>query len=399
RALASASAGRVAIISYVVRRWSLWLGVVGALLTFLLAPLLSEWSFGNYEYASGFRLLSLAVLFQSLLSGEQAVMQGTNRLRLLAKSSLWGAVGGLAVSVPLYRFAGVTGVVPSILAYAVITAVAAWVMRVRFPEKVRLGLKQTFTDGREFMTLGLYMTAGAAIGAVLNYVFMSYITNTASADVLGYYQAGYTLVNRYVGLIFTAMVMEYYPRLSRTIASRLRTSVVLSHEISLIMWCLLPLTGVFIGCERWIVRLLYSGEFEVATSFMSLAMVGTAFRAVSWSMTYVMLAKGDGRWFLLTEIISGFIGLAMNIVGFDLGGMMGLGVAYLLTFVVDTLMIGAVCRQRYAILPARKVLALTSCVVLFGCACVLCDYAGWWYISAVSGILSIWPAYRTVFRR
>lgn len=399
RDLAQAPADRVPVIAAVVRRWSLWLGMAGALLTLALAPVLSQWSFGTDEYASGFRLLSLAVLFQSLLSGEQAVMQGTDRLRLLASSSLWGAVGGLAVSVPLYKFCGVAGVVPSILAYAVITAGAAWIKRVRFSRRVRIGFGRTFAEGRAFMLLGLYMTAGAAIAAVLNYVFMSYVTNTSSAGVLGNYQAGYTLVNRYVGLIFTAMVMEYYPRLTRSIDSRMRTRAIMSHEIGLVMWCLLPLTGLFIGCERWIVGLLYSDEFMSATAYTSWAMVGTAFRAVSWSMTYVMLAKGDGKWFLITELVSGFMGLALNVAGFNMGGMTGLGVAYMLTFVVDTVMIGVVCCRRYRIVPARGVMWLTAAVVLTGCACVACEERGWWYVPVAAGLVSVWPAYRMVFRR
>lgn len=399
RDMAAASTDRMPVMAVVVRRWGFWLGVFGAFVTLVFSSQLSLWSFGDTTQASGFRILSLAVLFQAILSAEQAVMQGAGRLKLLASSSLWGAVGGLLVSVPLYRYAGVAGVVPSILAYAVITAVAAWMMRVRFPHKVAVTLTQTLREGRAFVLLGLYMTAGAAIAAVLNYVFMSYITNMASAAVLGHYQAGYTLVNRYVGLIFTAMVMEYYPRLTGSIHSDMRTGVILSHEISLIMWCLLPLTGLFIGSERWIVSLLYSDEFVSATDYTSWAMVGTAFRAVSWSMTYVILAKGDGRCFLFTEVISGAMGLLLNILGCRFGGMSGLGLAYFMTFLFDTLMIGAVCRWRYGIVPKRTTMALTAMVVMSGCVCVFFENVNVWYVPVIMGVLTLWPAYRKVFRR
>lgn len=50
----------------IVRRWTLWLAVGGALLTFFAAPWLGEWSFGDTEHTWAFQLLSLSVFLLGL---------------------------------------------------------------------------------------------------------------------------------------------------------------------------------------------------------------------------------------------------------------------------------------------------------------------------------------------
>ena len=97
----------------VVRRWSVWLGLGGALLTVALAPLLSTLTFGDEHHIWGFVLLAVAVLMNSLMNGEHAILQGTSMLRRLASASVAGSVAGLVLSVPMIYFWRVDSVLPS----------------------------------------------------------------------------------------------------------------------------------------------------------------------------------------------------------------------------------------------------------------------------------------------
>ena len=89
----------IARIITVVRRWSLWLGLGGALITIAIAPLLSRISFGDYNHVWSFVALSIAVLFMALTNGEYAVLQGLSRLKRLARVTVSGTVGGLLISI------------------------------------------------------------------------------------------------------------------------------------------------------------------------------------------------------------------------------------------------------------------------------------------------------------
>ena len=92
----------IARIVTVVRRWSLWLGMAGALITLAIAPALSRFSFGDYSHVWHFAALAVAVLFMALTNGEYAVLQGLSKLKRLARVTVSGTVGGLLISIPLF---------------------------------------------------------------------------------------------------------------------------------------------------------------------------------------------------------------------------------------------------------------------------------------------------------
>ena len=162
-------------------------------------------------------------------------------LARLAKASVWGAVAGFVVSVPMYYFWGIASVVPSIIAYSLANFTATYIYKVRGIRAERpVGVGETLSSGRRFIILGLYMTTADFIAQALSYVFIAWLNNRGGDTEIGFYQAGYTMVNRYVGLIFTALATEYYPRLARVATSGKRLSVFVAHEMGLILMLLLP---------------------------------------------------------------------------------------------------------------------------------------------------------------
>ncbi len=366
RDVASAPPSRVALIVAVIRRWAWLLGLLGALLTLGCAPLLSRLSFGDTGHSGGFALLAVVLLFTSLTGGEQAVMQGLKHLRRLAVSSLWGVTAGLAVSVPMFYFWGIDSVIPSIIAYAVVGCAAAMLYRAPAQRPpVPLTPSLTLSTGRGFIALGAYMTVSIFAGMLASYLFMSYLNTTADTVTVGYYQAGYQLFNRYVGLIFTAISMEFYPRLATVARSRRRTSVFVSHELGLALWVLIPVICLFVTLARPIVSLLYSADFLVIVPFISLGIIGTILRAASWCMAFTILARGDGPTFLVTEITSAIVCLPLNIAGYHLGGLAGLGLSYIVWYAVYTAVVAVVYRRRYrlSLTPAAMRLTLAALAV------------------------------------
>lgn len=395
---ATTDQSRVKIIVEVVRRWSWLLGIFAAVVTLALSPQLSQWTFGDSNHTCGFMALAIVMMLSAISNGELAIMQGLKQLKRLAKASLWGVVGGLAVSVPLFYYWGIDSIVPALIAYAVITTIAVYVNRSR-PEKLpcTLSLKETFTMGRGFIVLGIYMTISAFAAMLASYIFMVYLNHEADVTTVGHYQAGYTLVNRYVGLIFTAIAMEYYPRLSQTIAHRGRCSTMVSHEIKITLWVLVAVIAVFISAKDLIITLLYAAEFKTIAPFITWAIVGMVFRAVSWCMAFVILARGDGKLYLITETSSAIIGLALNIVAFELWGLDGLGFAYILWYVIYTIIVVSVYRYRYHMRLGRGIVRLIIfATVTSVSAALLSTFVGWWGASIVAVVAVFFSARRLI---
>lgn len=351
--MAKASGRRelIARIVAIVRRWSWALGVVWAFIMLAFSPALSRFTFGDSSHVWDFMALSACVLIFAVTNCEQAIMQGTQKLKWLAKSSVLGMVTGLALSIPMYYFWRVDSIVPSIIVYSAAAGVFAWIFRNRDYDRdpVSLTPRQTIKGGAEFVKLGICITVSAFVVQFVSYAFMAYLNHRAGTATVGLYRAGDTLVNRYGALLFSAIGLEFYPRLAAVCGSRARLRVFVSQEANVALYVLVPVLVLFMLLRGLIVDLLYTGEFRAMIPFMSWCMLGTVLKGVSWCMSYVILAKGASKVYLVTECASAAICLALNITFYELWGLVGLGVSYALWYLLYLAMVWAVYRRVFGL--------------------------------------------------
>lgn len=395
QALAS-DRGLVARMVTVVRRWSLWLGLAGALLTLSLAPLLSQITFGDSAHIWGFVALSIAVLLQALTNGEYAILQGTARLKRLASVTLWGTIVGLAISIPMFYLLRERSILPSIIAYAAALAAFAWLFRNRDYPSVKVNSRETFDMGKGFVRLGIYMTLGNFATILASYAFNAWLNVNAGTETVGYYQAGYTLINKYTGLILTALGMEYYPRLAKVAESRMRLRAFVSQEINVAIAVMAPVVALFILLREVVVWLLYTPEFNVILTFISWGMIGTVLRTLSWCLAFTILAKGDGKTYLWTEVASAVINLALNIVFYRWWGLTGLGIAFLVSYLLYTIIIAVVYFRGYRLSISRASIYNLLWTLAVASAVMIAMESGALAIAIVLTVISIAVAIRQI---
>ena len=214
------------LLALSARRLGLVLGLFGMFLTIALAPELSRWTFGSEDYANGFRILSLILLLTSFTAADNAILQSFNRLKALASANMWGSMLGTAVIVASLFFFRIDGIIPALIAIPF----GAWLFsrlasrNVPGPPVTAPSFAQSLRAGKTMVVLGLYLTVSDVVTQLASYLFSIFLNREASTADVGIYQSGYTMVNYYVGMIFTAISMEYYPRLTAQIDYSRRTS-------------------------------------------------------------------------------------------------------------------------------------------------------------------------------
>lgn len=338
------NSGALNKICTTVRRWSLTLGIIGAIVIAATSPLLSQMSFGDKNHIWGYIALSIAVLANALTNGEHSILQGTSLLRKLAKASLYGAFTGLLLSIPLFYFLGERSIIPSIICYSLSVLFFSYLLRNKDVGILgeTLSIKDTINLGKDFLKLGIFITLTDIASQISNYAFISYLNNTAGTEMVGYYQTGYTLIAKYTALIFSSLAVEYFPRLSKISHSSIRLNVFVSQEINIVLMILTPVIIAFILCRRLIISILYSPDFFIIETFISVGIVGMIFRAISWCMAYVILAKGKGKIFFVTEITSAIVFLFLYIPAYNMFGLNGFGLAFLLWYLFYAIIIAIV---------------------------------------------------------
>lgn len=339
---------KVASVVSVLRRLVWLTGLLGSILMIVLSPLLSQLTFGNKDYTLAFIWISVTLLLNQLSTGQSVVLRGLRKINYLARSSLSGSVIGLIVSVPFYYKWGVDGIVPAIILTSIANLLRTWY----FASKVKIrsipiSQKEILVEGKDMLTMGFMLSISGVYVLAKNYGIRAYVSNVGGVEEVGLYSAGFAIVNTYVGMVFTAMSTDYYPRLSAVAHNNLDARKLVNQQAEVAILILAPIIAFFIVFIGWIVVLLYSNKFLPINEMIQWAAFGMIFKAASWSNAFLFLAKGRSKLFLANELIGGTITLICNVLGYYLGGLTGMGIGFLFGYFIYMIQVYFVTRHYF----------------------------------------------------
>lgn len=373
----------VAETTAVLRRWGVMLGLLGFILLAALSPLLSRQIFGDSNHTLAFALIGLCVFLNGLNAAQTATMQGTRQLKNLARATVTGMVTGVLLSLPLFYWVGAPGIPPAIVICSICTVLAARRFG-NFPKYTgRMSLKKAWREGSDFVRVGFFIMLSQAVTLAATFLFIAWLTNHAGTDVTGEFQAGFTLYNRYVGLVFVALSVEFYPRLAAQHGSRNRMSVLTSHELLLVCALLMPLLAIFSATVPVVVRILYSEAFLAIVPFVTLSLSGIVMRAFSWCLGFSMIAHGHGRTMIVTESTSAILYLCLNIAGWLSGGLEGLGWAYIIWYSLYSVLVAFIYFKVYNQHLTRTAILLSIVTLICVAASSALALTGLWWVSLI----------------
>ncbi len=395
RDLSSASgADRPAVIS-AVKWWALRLGLAGALVMLILSPGFSWFSFDSASSWWLFALVAIPVLVQSVTNGDLAVMQGTDRLKPLAKSQIWTALASMIVCVVCYAAFGLNGIVPGLVGAYVLSFFITRYCRGPVPD-LKLSYGRNVSIGKRFLGLGFSLGLATAVSSACAYVFIAWITREAGEDETGIFQAGHMLIINYAGLVFMAISMEFYPRLVKVIHRPKFASIIISHEISTLLLVLIPVIAIFIPAAQLMIKVLYSARFLAAVPMVTIGICSTVFRAVSFCMAFAIIARGDGKIYIVTETVSSVAGLALNIILYKVWGFTGLGISYIIWYALYTLIVAIPFHYRYGLRLNASVIYLAIAALLLSGISYALNLAGLWASLVMAAVCATFCARRLI---
>ncbi len=323
-------------------------GFLGLLLTLSLSPWLSQLTFGNYDYTFAFAVLSFTLLISQLTAGQTALLQGMRQIKWMAKAGMLSSAVGLVSSLPLYYFLGVQGIVPAL----VVTSIIIFCVQYYFSNKIKiktrlLPLKSALQKGKPMIKLGFMLSLSGIITVVASYLVRIFISNFGGIAEVGLYNAGFSIVGVYAGMVFTAMSTDYFPRLSGVNNDRKQYNELINQQSETAILLLSPLICSFLIFINWAIILLYSQQFLPITEMVHFSVLGIYFKALSWSMAFLILAKGDSKAFFWNEFAANVYLLILNCLGYYFDGLRGMGISFLVGYFVYFIQIYFFTRIKY----------------------------------------------------
>lgn len=314
----------------VLRRACWFTGLIGMLLTAALAWPMSLWTFGNESHALAIAVLGVTILLGNISGGQMALIQGLRRIGDLARVQVLSSVVGSLVSVGIYAWRGRRGIVPVLLVAAAVNLVVSWrfAVRVSVPPSAGPTWREAFLETRQLVSLGMAFVASGLLSAVVALIARVWIQRSLGLEANGLYQAAWAISGIFAGFILQAMGADFYPRLTAVANDHATVNRLVNEQTEIGILMALPLLIANLVFGPWILRLLYSADFDAAGDMLPWFMLGVFGRVLSWPVGYVILAKGAGLWFAATETAGAAIHIMLIWLGIAYAGLEGAAMAF-----------------------------------------------------------------------
>ncbi len=340
----------VARMIRLVRYWGWITAATSAIVVAITASWLSVLTFGSDDRRGMLLWLSAALLCKVVSSSQLAILQGTQRLKDLAQATFFGNLLGFGATVPVLYFGRMEGLAPSLFAMAA----CGWVVSSLYArrvvaKKIQLSKGEVLQEGKGLLRLGVSFGIAGLATVAAQYLVQIYLNRYATLAEVGYYSAGMTFLTSYVGILFTAMSADYFPRLSSVSDDVSKTQALLAQQSVVGVLVLLPVVLVFLLFSDGIVELVFSSDFLPIVPFISFGMFGMLCRAVSFSIGYVILAKADSRLFIRTALGFNSLFFVSMVAGHEIGGLPGMGIAFAGYYAIHLLVLLAIVKTRYGL--------------------------------------------------
>ncbi len=369
---ATQDAGKIALVIHVFRRLVWLTGLLGAVICLLFSPYLSYVTFGNYQYTIAFVILSSSVLFKQLASGQIALLQGMRKYADMAKANVTGNTIGLFLTVPLYYLWGLDAIVPVLIITSVISFILSYYYSNKVKiEKVEITTKSIKKEGKGMVKMGFFISLQGLLSVGASYLVRIFISNKGGLDDVGLFTAGFAIINTYVGLVFTAMGTDYYPRLSAVSSGSEEFNKTINQQAEISLLLLAPIIAGFIIFIKPVVTILYSSKFLPVEGLIYWAILGIFFKAASWTIAYSFLAKGDTTAFFWSELVAIIYTTAFNILGYMYWGLTGLGISFLVGYIVYLIQVWIIAGKRYHIYFQKGIYKVFGIQFLLSALCLV----------------------------
>ncbi len=343
-------------------------GFLGWALTAIFAWPLSLWIFGSGERAWAIAILGVTILLTDISGGQSALLQGKRRIGDLARLNLLSAIISSIVSVSIYAWLRERGIIPVMILSAMISLLSTWwfARRIQIAD-THLTWRETWPEGKRMLRLGLAFMWSAVLFSAVSLATRSLIVRMFGLEANGIYQSAWAISGMFAGFIIGAMGTDFYPRLTAAAHDDKLVNRLVNEQTEIGILLALPGLLGTLAFAPWLMQIFYTVKFLPGAELLPWFVLGIFGKVISWPMAFIMLAKGESRWFAGSETVINLLHLGLIVLSIHFLGLKGIAVSFAVTYgtyALGTLFIGRHLTG-FSWAPGALRLLLTSAAMVF----------------------------------
>ena len=207
--------------------------------------------------------------------------------------------------------------------------------------------------------------------SVCSYLTNLFVCHVGSVEQVGLYQSASSMTNQYLGLIFSAMAVDYFPRLAGMAHDRIRFNQTVNQQAEITLLIALPLLVGMIVFTPLVVQILLSKQYFEAIPLIRYICLGMILKASAFAIGYMAGGLNDKKFIWWFEGIVAIAQLLLcNIAGYWFGGLEGVGISFVIAYAIYFIEMIWIVRRRYGFCFSKQfyrlfAMALSITVVIF----------------------------------
>jgi O-antigen/teichoic acid export membrane protein len=315
---------------------SLALALVGACVFWAFRGVLAEVVIGDSKSELQIQWLAIGVALTVGAGSQTALLNGLRRIGDIARVSILSALLSAPLGIVALLWWGQAGIVIFVLATPICAFIFGHIFVLKLP---KISTPPTpwpllVAQWRTLARLGSAFMLAGVVATLAQLLVRTLVQKKLGADGLGNFQASWQISMTYLGFVLSAMGTDYYPRLTACIEDNVAANKMVNEQTEVALLLSGPVLLAMMGFAPWVISVLYSSEFQGAQGVLRWQVVGDLLKILSWPLGFVLLASGNGKAFLLTEIIGFGCFVALTWCGLALLGIQAAGVAFVGMYLV-----------------------------------------------------------------
>jgi len=352
RQIAEAASRCDALALAAARRALFWgtlaLALIGAAVFWVLRGELALRVLGDVSLAAEVGWLALVVALTVAAASQTALLNGLHRIGDLARVSVMSALLSTALGISALMLWGRSGLMVFIVATPLASFLVGHLYVARLPKvkAPRTPMPVLVGHWHTLVNLGAALMVAGLVGTLGQLLVRTLVQRGLGTDVLGYFQAASTISMTYISFVLVALGTDYYPRLTAAIDDHTTVNRMVNEQTEVALLLTAPVFLFMMGLAPLVIELLYAHSFHPAANVLRWMILGDILKVACWPVGFIILAAGDGRTFMLTEMVATAVFVLLTWAGLSTFGLTAAGVAFIGLY--------AVCLPLTYRLAARK---------------------------------------------
>lgn len=336
------------------KRIFLFISLFGLLLTLIFSVPLSLITFKSKEHIISYCILSLYVFFSLYNQGLSSILQGMQQLKIIAIGNVIPSFLALLITIPCYYQFKIKAIVPMLIILPMFLTIYLLLMLKKeianngTKNKIIIKQDDVWKIFKNFISLGIVTVIAYLLGNITTYLINTFISYRGTLQDIGFLQASTSITNQYLGLILSALAIDYFPRLSAVCNDNIKMNETVNSQGEIILLLALPLISILMVASPLFIHILLTSEFLTITELIIIISYGMIFKFASYCLGYISFAKGDKKtYFWFEAVFSNILSLLFNCGGYYFYGLKGLAIGVSVNYAIYLIIISLYTRRKY----------------------------------------------------